>query len=297
MNKNKIFGSIIFLLIISISYSAFAISEIKLSSQNNQENNIDSIMINVFFLYKQKAYRLGEMIFLTDTMTLSVGQKCSVFYDFNKQKRDSIDGTNLATNPVYRNVELRVDDEALQSRLERNVSVYHLSDASKGESAKIFKHRQEQKITTIDEFAETFYRLEEQPLSFNWEITDDTLTVLNYTCLKAITKFRGREYSAWFTVDIPINDGPWKLYGLPGMILKVEDSEKTFSFEAFGINHVKNQFIEMGKYNNIIDCENYNQLQNVRDEKNKRVFYGYIENGNMVYYKAKNPIEFIKLEK
>lgn len=295
MSKNKIF--VFFPLIMSVLWSSFELSDTKLSLYNTSKENIDSIMVNVFYLFKQQAYNQNEVIIRTDTMILSVGQQWSVYFDYNKEKRDSIGRVNLATNPVFRKVEVRTDQEALQSRLEHNISVYDLIDASKGESAKIFKHRPEKKITTIDEYAETYYRLVEHPLSFDWVITNDTLTLLNYSCLKALTKFRGREYTAWFTMDIPINDGPWKLYGLPGLILKVEDSENLFSFEAFGLHRIENKFIEMKDHRGAIECVNYNQLQKVRNERHKRVAYGFVENGSMVYYNSKNPIQLINLEK
>lgn len=62
----------------------------------------------------------------------------------------------------------------------------------------------------------------------DWKITDETKSIGNYNCTKAIAKFRGRSYSAWFTIDIPISSGPWKLGGLPGLILEVYDSSKEF---------------------------------------------------------------------
>jgi len=61
-----------------------------------------------------------------------------------------------------------------------------------------------------------------------WEIIDENKNIGEYTCKKAIGKFRGRNYTAWFTEDIPIPSGPWKLYGLPGIILEAYDSNMEF---------------------------------------------------------------------
>ncbi len=52
-----------------------------------------------------------------------------------------------------------------------------------------------------------------------WQICPETKKIQNYTCQKAITTFRGRTWQAWFTPQIPIKFGPWKLHGLPGLIL------------------------------------------------------------------------------
>ncbi|MDP1842233.1 MAG: GLPGLI family protein [Sediminibacterium sp.] len=58
-----------------------------------------------------------------------------------------------------------------------------------------------------------------------WNIVEETKMIKNYTCLKATTEFRGRKYTAWFTPDIPISDGPWKFKGLPGLILSIADED------------------------------------------------------------------------
>lgn len=59
---------------------------------------------------------------------------------------------------------------------------------------------------------------------------------MKYTCTKAITTFRGREYVAWFTDDIPIQNGPWKFCGLPGLIVKVNDTQNNYTYELEGVD-------------------------------------------------------------
>lgn len=83
-----------------------------------------------------------------------------------------------------------------------------------------------------------YYYIENIPVQ-EWDILTDTLTIVGYLCQKATCKFRGREYTAWFTTDIPINNGPWKFGGLPGLILKIYDNDNEFVFECMGIENVK----------------------------------------------------------
>ena len=68
-----------------------------------------------------------------------------------------------------------------------------------------------------------------------WSLTGEAEQVGDYQCQKAVTSFGGREWTAWFCPDIPVDGGPYKFCGLPGLILKVEDSEKHFSWTMTGI--------------------------------------------------------------
>ncbi|MDR2126764.1 MAG: GLPGLI family protein [Prevotellaceae bacterium] len=84
----------------------------------------------------------------------------------------------------------------------------------------------------------------DEPLSkFEWKIQTDTMTVLGYKCIKAITTFRGRDYEVWFTPLIPIRRGPWKFNGLFGLILKAVDTKGYFEWMAIGIEKNKDRYI------------------------------------------------------
>lgn len=75
-----------------------------------------------------------------------------------------------------------------------------------------------------------------EPLGeMQWQIGDSARTILGYECVMAETDFHGRHWTAWFTPEIPLQDGPWKLCGLPGLILEAGDSSGQHSFTADGI--------------------------------------------------------------
>ncbi len=73
----------------------------------------------------------------------------------------------------------------------------------------------------------------------DWKIDNEHCKVLSYSCQKATGYFRGRTYEVWFTTDIPVNNGPWKLGGLPGLILKASDSRNHYVFECIGLEQLK----------------------------------------------------------
>lgn len=74
-----------------------------------------------------------------------------------------------------------------------------------------------------------------------WKIEEGDTVILGYHCNKATCTFRGRTWTAWFTPEIPISEGPWKLDGLPGMILFAEETKHQFRFECIGIKNDVNK--------------------------------------------------------
>lgn len=62
--------------------------------------------------------------------------------------------------------------------------------------------------------------------SFDWVLIGETKKINGYSCNKAITKWRGRSYTAWYTPEIAISEGPWKYGGLPGLIMEIYDEKK-----------------------------------------------------------------------
>jgi GLPGLI family protein len=74
--------------------------------------------------------------------------------------------------------------------------------------------------------------VEEKMDSFQWEFTQDTDTILNYICRKATSEFRGRKYEAWFTTELHFRAAPWKVHGLPGVVLKLQIDKDYYVLEA-----------------------------------------------------------------
>lgn len=71
--------------------------------------------------------------------------------------------------------------------------------------------------------------------SQQWELHDETQTILEHRCQKATCHWRGRDYVAWFAPDIPVKRGPWRFNGLPGLILKLYDTNHFYTFEAVSL--------------------------------------------------------------
>lgn len=69
--------------------------------------------------------------------------------------------------------------------------------------------------------------IKETTPNINWKISKEIKKIGKFTCKKASANFRGRNYTAWFSSEIPLSFGPWKLNGLPGLILEAYDADKS----------------------------------------------------------------------
>ncbi len=79
-----------------------------------------------------------------------------------------------------------------------------------------------------------------EQLKFNWNILPQKEKIGEYDTQKATTEFGGRKWTAWFTTAIPFSDGPYKFSGLPGLIVKIEDDAKDYSWLLKGNKKIEN---------------------------------------------------------
>lgn len=83
-----------------------------------------------------------------------------------------------------------------------------------------------------DNFFDEVLLVKEEKLKNSWKLHSETKKLSNFLCKKATIRFRGRNYIAWYTEEIPVPYGPWKLRNLPGIILEFYDTDKVFHVVA-----------------------------------------------------------------
>lgn len=162
----------------------------------------------------------NEQVIETRTTILQANSTVSKFWDWHSFKHDSI---------ILTSVPELVPDSLNRLMWKYNFKIKHIFKPI------ILKNYPKGKISVFDDVAADNYVYEEEKSKLNWEMTDDTLTVCGYLCRKATVWYSGREWIAWYAPEISLSDGPWKLHGLPGLILKADDRSGTHRFEAFAI--------------------------------------------------------------
>ncbi|AZI23463.1 GLPGLI family protein [Chryseobacterium taklimakanense] len=167
--------------------------------------------------YSQKLQVIYEFSYIKDTinknnrslelMALEIQNTKSVFYSYNQFKNDSI---------------------------------YAITkDFSKYEGGHI-KHQikkdlYNKEMVVVDRIGTVDYVFKDHELQ-NWKIEQQYKKILDYNVQLATTTYRGRNWIAWFTTEIPINDGPFKFFNLPGLILELEDDNNFFNYKVSAIH-------------------------------------------------------------
>ncbi|MDR0438005.1 MAG: GLPGLI family protein [Bacteroidales bacterium] len=123
------------------------------------------------------------------------------------------------------------------------------------------------------------YSYTEQLEKPEWTIETETAEIAGYSSQKATTRYGGRDWTVWFTPEIPVSEGPWKLRGLPGLILKAETADGEFALTATSVVRSSNRSIvkdQENVYRNISKKELY-RLQ----KEGPQIMAGMIIEGNL----------------
>lgn len=176
----------------------------------------DSVKLQVNYATKVTLY-IGQPQPKDDEMILEVGERYVHFYSRYSVERDHIRDSVLAAGGTIGDVQ----SAWAQSAYPRAPQHYQIWKNYPSKGVMTFTD----KILRTFKYTETMQR----PV---WQLVSQDSTIVGYPCQKATTTFHGRTWTAWFTYDIPVAEGPWELCGLPGLILRAEDSDHLFRFEC-----------------------------------------------------------------
>lgn len=174
------------------------------------------------------------------------------FYELSfKPKKDSTKIDKVMTvldiakdKSVYQDFTVPAQDSIIKVAVEEMEKTQTFKDMSKTIkmpkfSYKVIKSYPTMKETYQDRISINLFGYEED-LKLNWKILNDKEKIGTYNTQKATTEFGGRQWTAWFSTDLPFPDGPYKFYGLPGLIVKIEDDGKNYSWELKGNKKINN---------------------------------------------------------
>lgn len=180
------------------------------------------------FLYFYVASEPESNIGFDDYYILQVSPKYSLISQYGQYQIDSLAFTSPDHSWVVDNLDfLQLCDE-INSQYD-----YVLRNHEKNDSLNVLR---------TAGFG-VYLQYEEEEPSFNWVLTGEAKQIGSLNCKRATCSFRGRDWEAWYTEEIPIPEGPWKFCGLPGLIVQIRDTE---GHHVFTLNKIRETKTPMG---------------------------------------------------
>nr|WP_286855998.1 GLPGLI family protein [Proteiniphilum sp. UBA4988] len=266
---------------------------VEVHAQTIQIDN-DSANIRITYSFIQNNPK-EEALSRADTMALDIGEKLSSFYDLTASAKNNMISDAMSTGEI--DFVVLVQNPKDINDLLLDIEKKKTFNSDNHIPFTIFKNRvnnmvytqcQNLGVSSISVF------LKEDLAPQTWSIEGDTCRILDYLCQKAITEFRGRTYEAYFTMDIPINEGPWKLYGLPGLILEANTTDGLFRFCAMGIEKIKDKQINISYDKKTEVCKDLKQYQDIVKSQKKVIRIQ--EKTNLYYIEISQSKNIIPLE-
>lgn len=210
--------------IILLAFGIFSL--VAMNGQKSQ--TIDSAYFQVFYRLDYVTDLLRPEKVEKDEMILLVGNSITSYYSY----RNFIADSSLKANPIkYFSLVSKGGKMALE---------IDLSNLSFGlNNVLYFFDKRTNEFSCRSRTGSKIYGYREQYRKPEWKISSDTVSVLGHLCQKATSEYGGRSWTVWFATGIPVPEGPWKLKGLPGLIMKAEDDSKSFIFECTGFSRLK----------------------------------------------------------
>ena len=192
----------------------------------------------LFCQYKAQTIKLTAQKKVTDLIRLEIGKKVSKSYSYYTCQYDSASLTSDFLDKLVQSV-----TEARKQGGEDWLNRAFAPFPQFREPATVYKNLPKGKMTVLDRIDKTEYSYTDDLNSQEWKLETDTMTIMGYLCYKAVCQWRGRDYEAWYTPDIPVSEGPMKFGGLPGLIMKLGDSLQEWVYEIDGLQKVSRPIV------------------------------------------------------
>lgn len=220
------------------------------------------LLINLFLIFgiltiAQNKRFIYEYKFIPDSTNVEDVKTEMMFLDTTK------DGSKYYSYTVFNSDSIMKVD--LEKQLAATGSINVRSDMQKGSVRySVTKTYPDYEINLHRRLGMDAYNISDDR-KINWKISSEKEKIGECNAQKAEADFAGRHWVAWFSTEIPIQDGPYKFRGLPGLIIKLEDKKGSHKMELKGIKNIAGD-IDVNVWNAKEIAVNSKQFQKVIKE-------------------------------
>ena len=179
--------------------------------------------------------------------------------------------------------------------------VMMVNTSSSGDG-KSYKNIKDKTVLSEEDFFGKEFLVSDSLLKWDWKLVNETKKIGNFTCYKAIgvipvskedleayekmknkkseskavlftvNEPKDRTITVWYTPEIPVSHGPGEYWGLPGLIMEVNDAKTVILCSKIVLNPKDKVVIKMPKKAKKVTKEEYEalietQLEGMKDSK------------------------------
>lgn len=199
-----------------------------LFSQKIADKKISDLEIRYDYSFIRDTTDIDRSHRINEVMILDFNSNSSIYFSegFMNRRKAIENVINVAKN----------------STISPEIKIADLPKSSIGYSV----YREDSRIYVTSNLYRDFYTFETSFLKWNTNFSEKK-KILGYDCHKATVIFNNRLFTAWYTKDIPISEGPYRFKGLPGVILQIADMKEYHTFNAISIEKKQKEIIQLRK--------------------------------------------------
>lgn len=183
----------------------------------------DKALIRVKYSFSHMMDTNQRQNYYTETMLLVAGKDASVFLSYDKILRDAEAKKSFEEQARQQAGNIQMLKSPPRKRQYSDIEYYYFANEDR------FFTKEQMGIS---------YLTERKAEKIAWKITSEKQIIEGINCKKATAFFKGRNWNVWFAEDLPFTSGPWRLTGLPGLIIQANDENKEVLFDFAGLEQI-----------------------------------------------------------
>ncbi|WP_459211308.1 GLPGLI family protein [Aquimarina rhabdastrellae] len=169
-------------------------------------------------------------------------------------------------------------------------------------SSILYKNIDEKRYASKKEIYGKTFLVKDKLEKEDWELVNETKNIGNYTCYKAIRKESRTELTitndgepkeveeeititAWYTPEIPVSNGPENYWGLPGLILEVNDGSQFILCKKIVLNPKEKVTITEPKKGKLVNGKKFEEIMRKKTQEMSERYNNRRNNGENIEIK------------
>lgn len=173
-------------------------------------------------MYEGQEVNLKDGAIVKDLFILHIDSKQSLFQSYYTMRRDSVKNDGIAKG------------------LEMYEILNNMKKYPKGLNSRVYYDRMQDLFSEID-YGVLYFKADDKVPTPDYRFSDSVRMVSGYASNKVTTHFLGRDWVIYYTPELPLPYGPWKINKLPGLVTEAYTIDGAYKYTLIGFEPCANK--------------------------------------------------------